>query len=461
MKKSNIIIVICIIAVCVIGWATVISQISKKDNLYSNYVKQADEWVERGLYQRAISNYNLALDEKETEEVYLKINNAYNLRYKEAPEETLDDYMDFLESAVAAYPGSSALVDSFFEMFSMEGEYEEVYNCLSNAIKNGYNTDDIRLKLRQTRYTFSLRKSEFAAIEQSVGGYYAVKRTKGCNAYNIESGYLLSKEYEYVSRANKDGLLIVTGEDSRLVDIEGMVYGIFKGKVTDAGLYSDGLIAACVDGVYSYYNDFADKQFGEYEMAGTFQNGKAAVKKNGKWMVIDTKGNVVSDSFDEIVIDYTGNYLINEMMLAKSNGVYGIYDEELKLKCELNFTDADILTKDGIIAVSKGGKWGFVKTDGQVVIDPVYEDVRSFSNGVAAVKKDGKWGFIDTDGNIVIECQFTDVKYMSDNGTCPVRTDVPEEKIDSEDGEEPEYLDNLETWKILELEIGIKENKND
>jgi len=45
MKKSNVIIAICLILVCVIGWFAVGSQVIKKNSNYSNYVKEADEWV--------------------------------------------------------------------------------------------------------------------------------------------------------------------------------------------------------------------------------------------------------------------------------------------------------------------------------------------------------------------------------------------------------------------------------
>jgi len=57
-----------------------------------------------------------------------------------------------------------------------------------------------------------------------------------------------------------------------------------------------------------------------------------------------------------------------------------------------------------------------------VIIDPVYEKAKSFSNGLAAVCKDGLWGFIDKEGTIVIACQFLDADYFNEKGGCMVRT---------------------------------------
>lgn len=458
MKKSNVIIAICLILVCVIGWFAVGSQVIKKNSNYSNYVKEADEWVERGLYQRAIGNYQLALEERETSELYEKINNAYQLRYKEAPEETLEDYMDFLESAIAAYPGNKVLVDSFYDVFYSESEYEDLYNCLTNAIKNGYKTEEVQSKLLVVRYAHDLRRSEFAGVKQSVGDIYSTARNNGWNIYSIEEGYMLTTEYDYVSQVSEDGIFVVTGKDSRIMDKTGMVLGIFEKKVTDAGLYADKLLPACVDGKYNYYNDLAEEQFGGYEMAGMFQDGLAAVKKDGKWMLINTKGESKSQTFDEIVLDHTGRYIVDGYIIAKSGDKYGLYDEKFKLKAELDCTDVDVYTEDGIIAICKGDKWGYAKNNGKVVIEPTYENAKSFSNGVAAVCKDGKWGFIDTKGNIVIECQFSDAGYMSATGICPVRIDMPEEKVEGNGDGKTEIVEAQEIWKMLELEIGIKED---
>ena len=40
------------------------------------------------------------------------------------------------------------------------------------------------------------------------------------------------------------------------------------------------------------------------------------------------------------------------------------------------------------------------------IIAPQYEDAKTFSEGLAAVKKDGKWGYIDETGKQVIPCKY-------------------------------------------------------
>lgn len=55
---------------------------------------------------------------------------------------------------------------------------------------------------------------------------------------------------------------------------------------------------------------------------------------------------------------------------------------------------------------------GFINTDFEFVIEPVYEDVSLFENGIAKVYRDGKEGFINCSGELLFDPQIlTDRKY--------------------------------------------------
>lgn len=54
---------------------------------------------------------------------------------------------------------------------------------------------------------------------------------------------------------------------------------------------------------------------------------------------------------------------------------------------------------EGLAAVQhSGGKWGFVNERQEWVIQPRFDDVKSFQSGRAAAMKNGKWGFINRRG---------------------------------------------------------------
>jgi len=67
-----------------------------------------------------------------------------------------------------------------------------------------------------------------------------------------------------------------------------------------------------------------------------------------------------------------------------------------------------------------GGSWGFINKRGELVIKPVYQRARPFSEGLAAVEVKGQGtGFIDMTGKMVIEPRlFTVVFSFRDGVAC-------------------------------------------
>lgn len=86
---------------------------------------------------------------------------------------------------------------------------------------------------------------------------------------------------------------------------------------------------------------------------------------------------------------------------------------------------------EGVLAVKKGDKWGFVDVNGCEVTDflydayeqnDVYEDMEykysifTAANGYIAVLKDGKWGLIDIQGNTVVETSYDGISQVNPDG---------------------------------------------
>ncbi len=59
-------------------------------------------------------------------------------------------------------------------------------------------------------------------------------------------------------------------------------------------------------------------------------------------------------------------------------------------------------------AVEQDGQllYGLLARDGSWVTEPVWSDVRGFCEGLAAVERDGKWGYVDAAGKAVIPCAY-------------------------------------------------------
>ena len=169
---------------------------------------------------------------------------------------------------------------------------------------------------------------------------------------------------------------------------------------------------------YQFIDQDYKKVFGEYDDVVPFSCGYAGIKEGTKWFVIDTTGQKLFENGhdgiiagdDEIafvnnrcfVIDGSKVTMINFSGETIGNGIY---------------EDAMPFSDSGYAAVKVGGKWGFVDSNGNMIIEPQYEGARSFSNGKAAICQDGLWGYINQAGEEVLECQFTDVRDVTDSLT--------------------------------------------
>ena len=102
--------------------------------------------------------------------------------------------------------------------------------------------------------------------------------------------------------------------------------------------------------------------FWEFDGVGSFNEGFAAVKKDGKYGYINTKG-------EQIV--------------------------------ECKFDSAWSFNK-GFVAVQKDGKFGYINTKGEQIVECKFDNTMGFKEGFASVKKDRKWGYINTKGCFVI-----------------------------------------------------------
>lgn len=79
---------------------------------------------------------------------------------------------------------------------------------------------------------------------------------------------------------------------------------------------------------------------------------------------------------------------------------------------------------EGMSAFYENGLWGFVSTDGDVVIAPAYDEVKDFSNSLALVMKGDKWGVIDKSGNVVHSCEYDSISDFDSGVALAVKNHV-------------------------------------
>ena len=86
----------------------------------------------------------------------------------------------------------------------------------------------------------------------------------------------------------------------------------------------------------------------------------------------------------------------------------------IALFCSCNMASEGVNKQEDpkLFQFEEDGKIGFKNADSKIVIDPILESARKFSEGYAAVEINGKWGLIDKNGKYVIRPMYNDLGNM-------------------------------------------------
>lgn len=163
---------------------------------------------------------------------------------------------------------------------------------------------------------------------------------------------------------------------------------------------------------YGFINKSGDFAIApEFDFAGAFSEGLAAVRADGLWGYVSSDGNtaielIFSDAqpFSEdiaavetfegwVYIDKSGNEQINPDFQITSAGEFS----------------------DGLAPIQTTEGWGYIDKNGNPTITPNFDQAGVFSQGLAWVMDDDYIGFIDRNGEVQIPYQFAEVKSFSEN----------------------------------------------
>ncbi|MCP4441794.1 MAG: WG repeat-containing protein [Aureispira sp.] len=127
---------------------------------------------------------------------------------------------------------------------------------------------------------------------------------------------------------------------------------------------------------------------------GDFKEGKARLTQ---------KGTLTSNSTGEMKrhVGKSGRYLGSLMSGYTFDGLNNPRDEAL-------------LVDKGVLYVNEA-KWGFVDTNGVIVVDCKYDYVDNFSNDRAMVQQKNQWGLIDDSGDEILPIQYDDMNFLKNS----------------------------------------------
>lgn len=421
MKKSNIVICLLLVVLICLGWSSVITNLLEENSQYDVYLENASVYREKGLYQKAFASYENALALRESKEIRDCWLEAYRMAYEDEVI-SASKYAEAMLNACELYPDCVEYWERLISFYLDQGSYNSAYDICQKCAKAEVESERLTELSNRVLYSYTSTRKVYSEFVRSSYGRFAVHSETGWGVLNFSGEETVGSDYIYISSHNSSGQVVyVTDKGVRLKSINGVVEAIMTDTITKAGAYGSGLLPVYTEGEGWRY---LDCESGEYitqyfDEASNYQNGLALVKKGDSWYFIDPNGDKASDvTFDDVKLHGNGDYAYKNVMIAASNGKYAICDENGKTIKTLDCLDADIYLGSYIAFQDASGLWGFVDKNGTTVIEPVFENAKSFSGGLAAVCDGTAWGFINPSGALVIENKFLTADYFTSGGVC-------------------------------------------
>lgn len=147
-----------------------------------------------------------------------------------------------------------------------------------------------------------------------------------------------------------------------------------------------------------------------------FFEGRAGIKREGRWGFVDASGREVVAPRYQLVRQFSDG------LCAVNLGHWRYIDGEGRELTTARMKYAGDF-HEGLAAVANEKlKWGFIDREGALVIPHAFDDAGGFSEGLCAVKTRKGWGFIDRSGAWVIEPRFKRAWGMRDGRAQVVST---------------------------------------
>ncbi len=163
------------------------------------------------------------------------------------------------------------------------------------------------------------------------------------------------------------------------------------------GEVHDGLARAEAHDGWIYLDGKSRQAFpGHFISADNFSEGRAVVETKDGFGLIDVEGRwIIDPEYDDIEWDSMHNVAI-----VTRDGLSGLYGRAGEPLTEVVYEQI-LAGNESMFPMRRDGRYGFLRRDGSVAIEPTFDDAFAFRNGFAKVELDKVRMTIDADGDII------------------------------------------------------------
>lgn len=414
--KKKIIILLCLLLG--LSWYMSISEVINNPKKIAAHMEKAAELEAKGIYVDAITEYEQALEyQPENVDISLKMADAYLKTGNSKKFQTI--CKEYAERNQKDMKALDHLMEYYIELDNQVSAVKYLNDFISLYPENE-NAQKWMLELKGSYTKLFCNYDELSEIGN---GTMIVKKKELYGVTDSKGTELLPPTYEELYPFSKDGLALAKLDGIYIyIDTEGQRRLVPENIDPKRGMLTNKRGIAYSEGKYGYQDEnLVSVTAYEWDALSLIEEGVGAGKKNGKWALVDKNGEEKTEYiYDDVLCDENGFCSIQQRIFVKEQNYYHMVDKKGKAIGELKLDTARPFSEGIYAAVCIDGKWGFADNEGNLVIECIYDDAKSFSYGFAAVCLEDRWGYIDESGYMVIEPQFKNVTEISEEGTAAV-----------------------------------------
>lgn len=381
---------------------------------YEQYLTSARDFRNLDVQVDAESNYKAALSMKPSLELSIEIGEFYRdtNQTKRA--------INWGNTIINDYPKNVEGYEFLIGLNINRKDYISCFKLFETMEKRKLSSETVDGIIKEIEYEFFFN-GEYVDVGIYSGGLCPVLIGDKWGYVNLNGDKVIANKFIKAGYHS--------GELAPVVDADGKAYFIDMNgnkkmvvqnveNINELGLIENKLFTLFNGQTWGVYDEKGNHLFGEYTEVSSIGNGIIAVSDGTKWSLLDREGkDLTGSTYDGVAMDEKQVIYRNDRIFVYDNLAYHLIDSSGKEISNQTYEDVHIFIDETYAAVKINGLWGFIDKDGNIKIEPQFEDARSFSNGMAAVKMAGKWGFINDTGTIVVETQFDDAKDFNSNGS--------------------------------------------
>ena len=307
-----------------------------------------------------------------------------------------------------------------------------LFSGIAALTLSGCGADKNAAKATSSEETSTVEITEKEATDQNPDAIILLDHGQDISMAILDTSGNKIKEFEDVFYANavSEGKIRIRQNDLYgAMDMSGNIIvepryacSVSNAAMENSLIYRENRAVFFKDEKYGYLDETGKEVIpARFQKAELFRNGLAAVKENDKWGYIDSSGEYViqpqyddADSFFANVAEVKQNgesLIINKNGEVKQQGI-SIYDPYRSEECQ---------QEGRMVICNENDKYGYMSVDGELIVEPKFNEAYPFSDGVALVlvaQPEGStntdYGYIDPEGNYVLEPQYYLAKNFND-----------------------------------------------